>query len=55
MGTADGGKGPLGKGEISLNREQGEIQSMSALGKMPFHLSDLLQEDLLYCFCFQSR
>jgi len=44
---ADRRKGPLGRGEISLNREQGEVQTMSAIKKKPFHLSDLLQEDLI--------
>lgn len=30
-----------------MNREQREVQSMSALGIKPFHLNDLLQEDLI--------
>lgn len=47
-GTADGEEGPLGQGEKSLDREQGEVQSMSALGKTPFHLRDLLREDLIF-------
>lgn len=47
-GTADGGKGPLGTGEISLNMGQREVQSMSALGKKPFHPSGLLKEGLIF-------
>lgn len=43
-----GKKGLLARGKKSLDRERGEVQSMSALGKTPFHLRDLLREDLIF-------
>lgn len=42
------GKRASWQGGMNLNGEQGEVQSMSAIGGKPFHLSDLLQEDLIF-------
>lgn len=48
QGQLMGKKGLLARGKKSLDRERGEVQSMSALGKTPFHLRDLLREDLIF-------
>lgn len=48
MGSTNEERRRLGTGEISLNVGQREVQIMSALGKKPFHPTDLLKEGTIF-------